>query len=191
MNWLKIKEELKKTLGLLEAEPATELKVSEMVIGGKVESVNADGTLSEVADGEYKVGEDVIEVKAGQIVSINGEKEKEEEAPAEAEKEMEEEIPTEEAPATEGWKEALEAYKAELDGLKLEIETLKEALGASKEIEEKMSAEFSKQLGDLNETLKVIANTPAEFSKTNQSPLEKDAKERKLSAASSLWAKRN
>ena len=75
MSLKTLKEELKKALALFSADNQPALKVSDMVIGGKVEIPDAEGTLSDAPDGEYTVDKDVIEVKDGQITSINGNKE--------------------------------------------------------------------------------------------------------------------
>src|SRR5690348_2950449 len=77
----KVKDEIKKTLNMVnedsfeENQPAPELQISELVVGGKVEVINSDGSLSPAPDGTYKVDDNEIEVKDGLIESINGEKE--------------------------------------------------------------------------------------------------------------------
>lgn len=181
----KIKEELKKTLGLLNNDGTQpQIQVSDMVVGGKVEVVNPDGTLSPAPDGEYTVDKDVIEVKDGQITSVNG---AEETAPADKKA-------PEEKMAAPDMQSEIDALKAETESLKAAIAELKKAIEDDKAEDaaedQKMSAEFSKQISDLNETLKVLAAMPSEFSKTNQSPIVQDVKEAKILAASNLWSNR-
>jgi chromosome segregation ATPase len=153
---------------------SAELKISEKQVGGTVEVINEDGTLSPVEDGEYKDADGTpFKVEAGVIIEWNGEKEAEkaEEKPAEeAMEETKEEVPAEPS--------EVEALKAELDALKSETESLKaivEELKGSIAAEQAMNEQFSKGIADLNATLKVIAELPAEFSKTNSSNTVKDA----------------
>lgn len=181
----KLKEEIKR---ILFAASQPELKVSEMVIGGKVEVINSDGSLSPAEDGEYTIDKDVLVVKDGQIVSINGETET---APVEEEQAAEADAPVvEDVPADADWKAEVDALKAETETLKAAIEELKKAMEDDKASEQTMSAEFSKQLTELTNVFKVAINTPFEFSKTNQSAIEKEAKENKMLIASNLWANR-
>lgn len=187
MKFFKIKDELKKTLSLLMAEQAPEVKVSDMVIGGKVEVVNSDGSLSDAPDGEYTVDKDVIEVKDGLIVSINGEKAPKEDAPVEEAKM--DEAPTD-APVDPNadLKAEVEALKAETESLKAAIQEIKDAMAGNADAEQKMSEQFSKQVEDLNATIKTLMDMPAEFSKTNESVKVKDDKEAKKNAWSAILA---
>ena len=179
----KIKEELKKISEMFSSsEP--EIKVSEMVVGGKVEMVNTDDSLSDAPDGEYTVDKDVIVVKDGQIVSINGETETK---PVE-EEQAADDVPTED-PAKED--NSMAELKAEVDALKAETETLKAAVEELKGAmvkDEAMSAEFTAQLNTLNETMKAIAVMPAEFSKTSTNTVVKDSKDDKIKAYAKILA---
>lgn len=174
----KIKAELMKTLNLMNSDAEKELKVSEMTVGSKVEVINADGTLEVAPDGEYTIGEDMIVVKDGLIESINGDK-------GEPKEEMEEEAPVDENAAM---KAELDAMKEAVELLKEEIEKLKASVDETSTSEEMMAKEFSTQLNTLNETIKVLIDTPAEFSKTNESVKVKDSKDEKMMAAAKLFA---
>lgn len=176
----KLKEELKKTLGLL-VTPSDEkfanqpeLKVSDMVIGGKVETVNSDGTLAPVMDGEYTIGEDMIEVKEGLIVSINGETETVDTN----------EVPKDENMAdtsiTDALRSEVDALKAETENLKTALEELKKAMQDDTAQEQTMSADFNNQLSALNETIKTLVTMPVEFSKTSNNNVVKDTKDEKM-----------
>ena len=188
----KIKEELKKTLGMLLADNTQpQLQISDMVVGGKVEIINPDGTLSPAPNGEYTVDKDAIEVKDGQITSVNGVEEK---APTDNKTPEEKLADTPVDNSSTDLKAQVDALKVETTDLKAAIEELKNSIATDKAEDDaedkKMSAHLSKQFNDLNETLKFLANLPGEFSKTNQSPIEKDVKESKILTASTLWANR-
>jgi len=167
-----IVKELKKFLADIPQEQefnvsADDLVISEMKVGGKVEAKDAEGNVIPVPDGEYTVGEDVIVVKDGMIVSLNGETE---EAPAE---QMADDAPTDEpAKEDDGVQEKLDAMQKEIDELKASIESMK--VEASKE------ETFSKQVEKLTDSIKMLMSMPAEFSKTNESIVVKDSKEQKI-----------
>jgi hypothetical protein len=175
--------EVQKTMAVLagfSSEPS-DLKVSDMVIGGKVEMVNSDGSLSPAQDGEYTIDNDVIVVKDGLIVSINGETETNprDEAPKQEEN-LAEDAPVDEPVKQDDLKAEVEALKAETENIKAMVEELKAALASKNEAEQKMSADFAAEIAALNETLKIVATTPAEFSKTSTNNVVKDSKEDKM-----------
>jgi hypothetical protein len=187
-----VKEKIKDVLKALGAfaENQPELKISEVAIGGKVEVINADETLAPAPDGEYTTEDkDVITVKDGFIVLINGEKGEEEKVADEPAEELaEEEVKEEEAPVEADWKAEVDALKAETEALKAAVEELQKGLADKSEAEEKMSADFSKQLTDLTETLKVLSVMPAEFSKTSSNNLVTDSKDEKMKAYARIIA---
>ncbi|MFT3912239.1 MAG: hypothetical protein QM737_22620 [Ferruginibacter sp.] len=183
----KIKEELRKTLASLTnseqmAAPTTdEINVSDMVVGGKVEIVNPDGSLSDAPDGEYDYNGHKLEVKDSLIVSIDGDKG--EQKPAE---DMANESPVQDAPAKDS-----NDMQAQIDELKSAIEEIKKQLADGQAANQKMAAEsekFSEAINSLNETIKAILVTPAEFSKTNTSIKVKDEKEAKINAFTKVLA---
>lgn len=178
----KLKAELKKVLSLMSTE--SELKVSEMVIGGKVELIDSEGNLEVAPDGEYQIGEDTIVVKDGLIESINGDK-----GEAKEEEEMEEDTPADEVDEKEAMKAELDAMKEAIAQLKTELEALKTSLDESNATEQNMASKFNTQLETLNETIKLLMSTPAEPSRTNESIRVKDSYDAKMLEAAKLFSK--
>jgi len=173
--------EIQKTISMLSGfSSESELKVSDMVIGGKVEKVNSDGSLAPVEDGEYTIEKDLLVVKDGLIVSINGETEMKPKDEAPKEEEKLEDVPVEDPAPENDWKTEVEALKAETESLKVTIEEIKKVMAENTVEEQKMSADFTAEIAKLNETLKVVATTPAEFSKTSTNNVVKDSKEDKM-----------
>jgi hypothetical protein len=176
----KLKEELKKTLGLLvtptseEFNNQPEIKVSDMAVGAKVEFVNSDGTLSPALDGEYTIDKDVIEVKDGLIVSINGETET---TPVDTKPKDENMADTS---VTDAMQVQIDALKAETESLKSVIEEIKQSIVDDATKDQTMSADFGNQLSVLNETIKTLLKMPSEFSKTSNDNVVKDSKEEKM-----------
>lgn len=187
----KIKKELMKTLAILKHESfegeviysPEELNISERAVGGKVELINQDGTLSELPDGDYEVSDGFkFTIKDGLIASIDGE------TPAEDTTDKPEEMaeapvdaPTQDAPQTDG----LDELKKETASLKAEVEALKQAMDelmkatagrASKEDVSKFQAEVE----NLNSNIMKLAKIPAEPTKTNTSNVVKDKNDENL-----------
>lgn len=184
--------EYKERLEAAEETPAdnkakeSELKVSEMSIGSKVETIDAEGNIQPAEDGEYTLESgDVIEVKDGLIATINGEGKPEEEAevPVDAAEESPEENSKGENP-----NEEVETLKAKVSELEAKIAAIESAIGASATKEEvnEFKAEVSYSVGEFNKTLLTIANVPAEFSKTSSNNVVKDSKEEKMNAVFSI-----
>ncbi|MFL5810202.1 MAG: hypothetical protein ACJ749_11820 [Flavisolibacter sp.] len=168
----------------------SKLQISEKAVGGKVEQINEDGSLSPVADGDYQDADGTpFSVKDGLITEWNGEKEApKEEAPAE---EMADEPAKEEAPASNevaDLKAMVDEQAKAIEELKGQVAELINAIEGNKAAEAEMAAQFNKQVSDLTETIKVILKTPAEFSKTNNSNVVKDAKEEKMNDYAKAWA---
>jgi len=197
MKFSQIKDELKKTLKLLLADQSQQLQISDLSVGGKVEIINADGSLSPAPDGEYQVDDNSIVVKDGQIVSVNGQTDGNTNPDGDSNPVQEEmknptpETPAEEAaetPADDAKEEndttnKLESMQAEIDALKAivkswqDAQTEKDAKDAS---EQKMSADVVNELNTLNQTIKTLIGIPAEFSKTSKSNIVADSKDEKL-----------
>jgi len=179
-------EQFKKTLANIHTEDAftvsaEDLVISEMKIGGKVEAKDTEGNVVPAPNGEYTVGSDVIEVKDGFIVTLNGDKE------AAPEEQMADEAPAEDTPDVAALQAQVDSMATEIETLKAAIEEMKKTMSAdtSKEDAEK----FSKQLQELNDTIKLLITTPAEFSKTNESIVVKDDKEVRTNEWTSALAK--
>lgn len=173
MNLLQEIKNLKKLL-LGEQAPTelkkwsdSEIKISEKAVGGKVELINADGSLSDAPDGDYELEDGtVLTVKGGVIEAVNGEKP--EEAPAEeveAAEETASDAPSEEAPKEDD-KVKIADLEAAVAALTQEISDIKNALAGSASKEDVQG--FAKELGSLNEVLAKLAKIPVESSKTNQ-----------------------
>lgn len=189
MNFKSIKDELKKTLGLLTdenfaADQTNDVKVSDMVVGGKVEAISASGALAPAPNGTYQIDKDEIVVKDGLIVSINGDKG----ANSNADENLADVTPADEAaetPADDAKEEndnakAMAAMQTEIDSLKADVESLKSAIADDASSEQNMSADFTAQFTALNETLKTLMGTPAEFSRTTDNNIVKDSKDEKM-----------
>ncbi|MET0462291.1 MAG: hypothetical protein ABW007_04030, partial [Chitinophagaceae bacterium] len=174
MNLLQEIKNLKKLL-LGEQAPTelkkwsdSEIKVSDKAVGGKVELINADGSLSDAPDGDYELEDGtVLTVKGGVIEAVNGEKP--EEAPAEeveAAEETASDAPSEEAPAEDDKDQKIADLEAAVAALVQEISDIKSALSGSASKEDVQG--FAKELGSLNAILAKLAKIPVESSKTNQ-----------------------
>lgn len=206
MDLTKIKNELSKVLMNLSENKPTEsnnelgkvwssndLDVSSREVGGKVEVVNVEGQKEAAPDGDYKM-EDGFEftVKDGLIVSIVGEQPKEEMAPdAEVEQpEVEVEQPEEEMPESpemEGVKSAIAGLDERVRAIEDALQVITENMGNKASKEE--ADNFSKQLSELNETLKKIAKIPTQMSKVNNADVVKDEYEKRLADLSTLFKK--
>lgn len=206
MDLTKIKNELSKVLMNLSENKPTEsnnelgkvwssndLDVSSREVGGKVEVINVEGQKEAAPDGDYKM-EDGFEftVKDGLIVSIVGEQPKEEMAPdAEVEQpEVEVEQPEEEMPESpemEGVKSAIAGLDERVKAIEDALQVITENMGNKASKEE--ADNFSKQLSELNETLKKIAKIPTQMSKVNNADVVKDEYEKRLADLSTLFKK--
>lgn len=207
MDLTKIKNELSKVLMNLSENKPTEsnnelgkvwssndLDVSSREVGGKVEVVNVEGQKEAAPDGDYKM-EDGFEftVKDGLIVSIVGEQPMEEEMAPIAEVEQPEveveqpEIEMPESPEMEGVKSAIAGLDERVKAIEDALQVITENMGnkASKEDADN----FSKQLSELNETLKKIAKIPTQMSKVNNADVVKNDYEKRLADLSTLFRK--
>ncbi len=152
-----------------------ELNISERVVGGKVELINEDGTLSALPDGDYELTDGFkFTIKEGLIESIEGEEPVEEQA-----EEMADEAPIEEV------SDPLADLKAETETLKAEVDALKQAIeeiknGASNNATKEDVQGFQSEVSKLNETIMKLAKIPAEASKTTKSNIVKDSREEKM-----------
>jgi len=197
MDFKKIKEELKSILyGFDKQEEVqqeapvkkvyqdSELNISEKQVGGKVELIQEDGSLAAIPDGEYELESgDKFDVKDGFIVKWNDETE----APAQPQEEMSTEDTPVDEPKQEDWKAEVVALKAETEALKQMIEELKASIGAKSAQEQAMSEQFSNQLNELNESIKVLSTMPAEFSRTSTSNIVKDSNNLKTESFKSFF----
>lgn len=163
-----IKNELIKALSTLKGQkfeeelPSDTVKVSERVVGGKVEIIQPDGTLETAPDGEYELSDGFkFIVKDGVIASIDGETE-----------EMEVEQPNDNQSNVEG---EIATLKDEIAAIKEAIAALTQNSASTQEVQ-KFQAEFEK----LNETLLKLAKLPTQFSQVNPSNVVKDKTEDKL-----------
>jgi uncharacterized protein YukE len=194
MHIKEIKKEFAKTLNYLlgnekfEGETKVyqpeEISISERVVGGKVELVNADGTLSPMPDGNAELADGFkFTVKDGLIESIEGEAPIQEQPAAMADVPAPTDAQTSENSAIEEMKKVTEELRADIESMKIALDDLKASM--SDTANKDAVANFNKQISDLNDTIKKIANVPAEFSKTTKSNIAKDANDegkKKLSA---------
>lgn len=254
-----IKKELSKFLKGLkfesEALQAEQVKISDRVVGAKVELIDGEGNLTPIPDGEYKVDEFEFTVKDGVISEIKGEAKPEEKPEEEMKQEFEDvkalQIGDEvnispEAKEYMPWYEgvgfvvnSLDGYgdgmvglsnnkgfyvtyvKAEsvtktgnkvelpkdeqfakddsetkvIEDMKAETESLKKEVAAFKEIINQLAnktevEEFKSEVVKLNKTLETIANTPAQFSKTDKSPINKEKNDNAANTLINLMKKK-
>lgn len=191
-----------------------QVKVSQKEVGGKVEMIEADGTLSPAPDGDYQMEDgSTLVVVGGVITEI-----KSEEKPAEIETEtksedkeeemveevIEEEVPVEEvieeeAPVEESKVAELESKVAELEAKVDEMAKAMELMISemmSKEVEkvkEETSMaiqEFNKQMLEINQNIKTLAKVPVQFSKTDNRPSVQDDKQEKMIALVNILNKK-
>ena len=193
---MNIKKELIKTFKALMGLPSYfgkvysdgELKISDKAVGGKVETIQADGSLAPAEDGDYVMDNGFsFTVKDGVITAIVGE-----EAPVEAAAPASEagEDPAEEAtesPADEATEDQADAAIAEMqkkiDDLSARLDALEKANTqmAAEKIESAAAIEsFTKTVKELNDNITTLAKVPVEFAKTNKSAVVEESKEEKL-----------
>ncbi len=188
----------------------SDMKVSDKVIGGKVEFILPDGELAPVEDGEYDFDGFVFTCKDGQITAIQGQDAPAEEAPVEAAVSAEDEIPTEEvetpaedATPTEEVPEEpkedpripeMEAKITELESKLSEVlDILKgQSMAQATEMEAQTQAieAFSATVKELNEKISILAKVPVQFSKTNNTQSAEESKADKLSVLAGIIGKR-
>lgn len=175
-----------------------EIKISAKEVGGKVEMIGADGTLSVAPDGDYVMDDGFsFSVKDGLIVSIVGEeqpveevaagdyKDKEDKVSGDTEDVKAEEVEIEIDPEKEEMKKQIaELYKmfeelySMLDGIKIDASKKNEAI-----------TQFSKEISDLNNNIKTLAKVPVEFSKTSKNNVIEETREQKLMDVARLIGK--
>ncbi len=166
----------------------SEIKLSDKAVGAKVELVNSDSSLSTAPDGDYEMEDGTkFTVKDGLITEYNGDK-GEAKVTAEETKVEAADAPVSDAPnEVADLKAQVEALKAETESIKATIEEVKAMCGKYAEAKDQ-SVEFSKQLETINETLKGLIKTPAEFSKTTTNNVVKDSKEEKMNDLARVFA---
>lgn len=200
MNILtELKKEWNKTakyLGLKFAEDAKvftndELKISDRVIGAKVELINEDGTLAPAPDADYEMEDGFkFTVKDSLIESIEGEEKAEEkpvEEPAEEVK-MEEEVPVEVIEEDDKVMEMLKEVIAKVDTLSQDVEALKN----NNKVEE-VAEQFSKDLGEVKQVIIQLSKLPAQESKTSKSnpvAIQREKNQNQMSALAKAFAKK-
>ena len=178
---------LKKMFGMLSEEaPAegskvyqeSEIKISALEVGGKVELIDADGALTDAPDGDYEIADgSKFTVKDSLITAVEGQEAPEEEVVEEVA--AEDEAPAEEAPVEDTRVADLEA---KVEGLESTIAEIKSMLEGDAE----SNAEFIKQVTELNKNVKLLASTPAEFSQVDKSITEVENKAVKTSEIARL-----
>jgi hypothetical protein len=200
MNINEIKNELVKALKFLKAESladasetptsldANSVQISERAVGGKVELIGSDGTLSVAPDGTYELSDGFkFTVKEGLIDSIIGEggtdagaadetmaNEGGNSADAAPEAGSIDELKktiAENSQAIAELRDEIASFKQLLESLQGNVET-----AASKEDVKAFKEEVTK----LSDSIIKLAKLPVENTKTNKSTIAKDKKEDKL-----------
>ena len=162
-----------------------EIKISQREVGGKVELVDAEGNLSDAPDGDYEMEDGFkFTVKGGIIDAIDGQEAPEEAPKEEAPVEQAEDAPSEDTPEAviPDCVEELKAKVSELEGIvQVLVQAMEELKGSTEVAATKEDvSQFSKQVSELNATIKQLAKVPVEFSKTSTNNTVKDSKEEKL-----------
>lgn len=169
-----------------------DVKVSDRVIGGKVERINSAGELEPVEDGTYQIGEDFLfETVDSVITYIDGQEAKEEEK---VEMSEEGDAPKEEATDENVPDENMEALQKEIENMVAQVAELKEKVQS--EIEE-IKVEFSKELKELSDfrlkfskVFEQFSKTPVDTPKTtNEKEVVEKNKEQKIKDLGAAFAK--
>jgi outer membrane murein-binding lipoprotein Lpp len=196
-------ESFKNLLGLYFEKVFTydQIKISDKAVGGKVEMIQADGSLGPVEDGDYVMDDGFsFTIKDGQIASIVGEDAPEvvdvveeveagEEKKEDEEEKMEEPVVEEPVQSEEDNKVAeLEAKVAELESKIDSILNSMEMMKSEKDEAKEAIQEFNKQVAQLNDNIKTLAKVPVEFSKTNKTPLAEESKMEKINDLATIFA---
>lgn len=198
---MSIKKELIKALKSLTAiyfgkvYTPDELKVSAKEIGGKVEMIQADGTLAPAPDGEYAMEDGTsFTVKDGVIETLVGQ-----DAPANDMAEVPAEVDaaivdapeaTPESPAEDTSPEDAVDMEARISALEGSIAELAKKLDEcmanmgnmeSQKLESAKEIEaFNKTVQELNTNIQTLAKVPVEFSKTNKKVVVEETKQDQL-----------
>lgn len=171
----------------------SELKISENSVGGTVEIINPDKTLSPAPDGTYKLADGAIyTVKDSKIESIEGEDEPQDDAVQAAADAPAEGSPAEEETETPAEEKAEDAEEDtiianlqqtvsdltdKVDGLVAAVAEL--SASNMKEQKEALAA-FNSELNQVKEHVKFMAKIPLEASKTSKSNVVKDEREKQM-----------
>ena len=171
----------------------SEIKVSSMEVGGKVELINPDGSLTDAPDGDY-VMEDgsAFTVKDGMISSIVGQDQSvqvvnQEEVSTE-ELSVTDQAPVEEPvqPVEDSKVSELEIKVSELEQKVNDLISSMESMQSEKMESEKVINQFNEQVSLLNKNITELAKVPVEFSKTNKSVTVEESREDKLSVLATI-----
>ncbi len=193
---MNIKSELIKTFKNLmgvyfgKVYSSSELNISDKSVGGKVELIQADGTLAPAPDGDYVMDNGFsFTVKDGLISSIVGEQPVQaEETPVEAaaptsgDTVTPTEDPAEEADPADPAKDIkeLEDRVTVLEQQMAECMAMCQDMSKQKMESEKSIEAFTKEVKQLNDNIQILAKVPVEFSKTNKSVVVEETKEDQL-----------
>jgi len=222
MNKIKVEilKSLKSIIGHYASEKvwsSDEIKISEQAVGGKVEIVNPDGSLTDAPDGDYVMDNGFsFTVKDSMISVIEGEAPEQgasgqpanegdkskggvvEENPGgltqaatdNVDTPAKEETPEEEKTETPDF-EALEERVITLEQTVADMQAVIEGLKTAPVAATKEDVDsFSKEVSDLHATIKQLAKVPVEFSKTTQNNTVKESKEDKLLQLARIMGKK-
>jgi prefoldin subunit 5 len=191
---MNIKKELVKSLKNLvsayfgQMYTDSQIKISDKVVGGIVEMIAADGTLSPAADGDYAMEDGFsFTVKDGAIISIIGEVPIMEDMTAPIEPIMTGETPANMADVVPAQPTPMETQLSDLEdkvmSLEEKIASIEDMLqmmhSASMESEKTLST-FNKVVDELNNNIKTLASVPVEFSKVDNTVKNTEDKQEKL-----------
>lgn len=149
----------------------SEIKISDKIVGGKVEMIQPDNTLAPAPDGDYKMEDgSMYSVKDGVITAIDGETPIVEEVPME-------EVPVEDVPVEN---DKVTKLEERIISLEESIDKLYNMIEESKVSKEDEVSEFTKQVAELNQTIKTLASIPVEFTKVDSTVNVRESKDDKM-----------
>lgn len=183
----------------------SEMKITEKVIGGKVEFILPDGELGQVPDGEYVMYDGfTFEVKDGLISKIQGqEQESAQEDTEVSEEAVSGDTSTQEVEAEVSEEEVVEEVVVEdprisemetkISELESKLSEILQMLSDSEKVKnEEMTNQtkaieaFNLTVKELNEKISILAKVPVQFSKTNSNQANEESKADKLSVLADI-----
>ena len=170
-----LKEENKETFEAT-ALTADQVKISDRVVGGKVELIGADGSLSDAPDGDYDVDGFKFTVKDGVIAAIAEEDTEDtstEDTPAD--EDTPDDTTAEDTPDVQA---QIDAIQAEVDGIKQILEQIISQLQDAASQQE--MSKFSEEVKKLSDTIISLSKIPVQASKTTKKLSVKDSNDAAL-----------
>jgi uncharacterized coiled-coil protein SlyX len=179
-----------------------QIKVSDKVVGGVVEMISADGTLSPATDGDYVMDNGFsFTVKDGVILSIVGEEPVIEDMTnhtdptmtGETKMDITEDVKTVESSLFDLYNQVMgqEDKIKYLEEKVASMEDMLQTMHSTSMESEKTIATFNKVVDELNKNIKTLASVPVEFSKVDNTIKNNEEKQEKLNFLVNLIGKKS